>query len=327
MATYIPYNYYTLWSGGLGDQVALDIFGQPQRFRVGWGDGSAGNYAQTDVNGDGVVDAALAFHRYAEDGVYNISVRPIPADDFPPRHLRAYVHAHSDSGRTAAGGDLDDIFLMSEYADKVRTGNGVNWVAAGAGDDSVLGGNGTDFVDGGAGNDVLRGGGGSDQMYGGDGNDVLLGGAGGDLLYGGDGDDRLYSEAGGSYLFGDAGRDRLFGGDERDILTGGPGVDLLTGGAGGDIFSFGPDSLERDIITDWGNEETYSQDYIDLLDWSPGLKFIGADRFSGTSGEVRFVQGDAQTIVFGDVDGDKVADFSIALLGSVTLTASDFLIG
>jgi hypothetical protein len=52
--------------------------------------------------------------------------------------------------------------------------------------------------------------------------------------------------------------------------------------------------------------------------------FISAAAFSGAAGELRSVVGAMNTTVSGDVNGDKVADFSILVKGVVTLQAGDF---
>lgn len=54
--------------------------------------------------------------------------------------------------------------------------------------------------------------------------------------------------------------------------------------------------------------------------------FIGAAAFSGTEGELRYVQLGANTYVQGDVNGDGVADLEIKLLGLHTLVAGDFVL-
>jgi Ca2+-binding RTX toxin-like protein len=331
MATYVYRSYYSSWMGGVGDQAALRISGAPGRYKVNWGDGSGEQYRyNADQSGDGVADYTIATHRYAQDGVYNVAVWQVPANDVPPRLLRAHVHAHADEGRTVRGNDLDEMFLMGEHDDVVRTGNGYNWVAAGGGDDVVIGGYQTDTIDGGAGDDVLRGGAGgeTDYLFGNDGNDVLRGEGGYDQLYGGDGDDRLDANIDGDALYGGAGRDRLLGDRGNDRLEGGAGADILTGGAGGDFFGVGPDETGRDVITDFGNDHSGARDRIDLRGWESafGFKFLGTGGFTGAGEEVRFAQVGDRTVVFGDVDGDKLADFSIALLGQHTLTAADFIL-
>jgi hypothetical protein len=52
----------------------------------------------------------------------------------------------------------------------------------------------------------------------------------------------------------------------------------------------------------------------------------GTDPFSGVAGQLRYEVGGTTTSVFGDVDGDAVADFEIVLTGSITLTAADFVL-
>ncbi|MBF0306263.1 MAG: hypothetical protein HQL41_11505 [Alphaproteobacteria bacterium] len=63
------------------------------------------------------------------------------------------------------------------------------WIAAGAGADSVQGGAGNDEIDGWAGDDVLSGGAGNDYLRGDDGDDTLTGGDGDDWFTGGNGQD------------------------------------------------------------------------------------------------------------------------------------------
>ena len=56
--------------------------------------------------------------------------------------------------------------------------------------------------------------------------------------------------------------------------------------------------------------------------------YIGTAVFSGISGQLRIRQSGAHAIVSGDVNGDKTADFEIALLNFsdlVSVTAIDFL--
>jgi len=50
--------------------------------------------------------------------------------------------------------------------------------------------------------------------------------------------------------------------------------------------------------------------------------YLGDKVFTGHAGELRCAAG----IVWGDVNGDKVADFAIKVLGVSTLTANEFLL-
>ncbi|MDX2308035.1 MAG: calcium-binding protein [Hyphomicrobium sp.] len=224
-------------------------------------------------------------------------------------------------------------------------------IEAGAGDDKVYGKAGNDFIDGGAGNDQLSGGDGCDTICGGNGDDDIYGGNGDDLARGGAGDDLVCGNAGVDTLDGGDGNDRLAGGDGGDKMYGGNGCDVLTGGAGKDylfgnsgrdVFKFdsihdtGCNAAKRDVIVDFEKKT----DKIDLcgidanecVDGNQSFKFIWGNDFSGYGGEVRYRYVDAygtandRTIVEGDVNGDKKADFQIELCGLKCLTNYDFVL-
>lgn len=89
---------------------------------------------------------------------------------------------------------------------------GVNLVANGSLDNSILGGSKNDTFDGGAGNDTIEGGAGADKLYGKAGDDVLIGGKGNDTMWGGDGADTFI------YASGD-GKDVIIGFGSDDLLT------------------------------------------------------------------------------------------------------------
>jgi serralysin len=143
-------------------------------------------------------------------------------------------------------------------------------------------------------------------------------------------------------LTGNNGDNMLSGGAGNDLLTGGLGQDTLTGGAGNDVFDFnsvadtptGPGA--RDIITDFHS----GQDKIDLsgIDANTtkkgdqAFRFIGAQNFDGNAGELRYQTFDQPgtandiTVVSGDLNGDRVADFEIELNGIVNPTSKDFVL-
>lgn len=159
---------------------------------------------------------------------------------------------------------------------------------------------------------------GNDILYGNDGDDILLGGEGIDLLFGGNHSDTL---------IGGAGNDRLNGGSGDDILNGGDGDDILTGGWGNDIFAF-TQVGGQDEITDFRR----GQDKIDLSDLDAiagtaehdSFTWIDKDAFSGTAGELRVYRERGDNFLAGDVDGDGVADFVIAM-GNVQVQQADIL--
>lgn len=131
-------------------------------------------------------------------------------------------------------------------------------------------------------------------------------------------------------LTGNARDNILSGLSGNDALNGGGGQDILTGGTGKDFFAFSlvSDSAVStpDIIKDF----TRSQgDKIDLsipTFYDGTFKFIGTKAFSGAAGELRYQAQTNKTLVTGDTNGDKAADFAIELTGKLTLQASDFVL-
>ena len=137
--------------------------------------------------------------------------------------------------------------------------------------------------------------------------------------------------SGADVLIGGSFADGLSGYGGNDVITGKGGKDSLTGGDGADTFRFlhvsDSQVSAQDIIKDFRQGE----DRIDLSridadqDGTSGnqaFKFIGAKPFSGRDGELRFKGGS----VYGDVNGDRVADFAIKVAGLQALSADDFLL-
>jgi Ca2+-binding RTX toxin-like protein len=141
----------------------------------------------------------------------------------------------------------------------------------------------------------------------------------------------LAGNAAGNLLAGGAGSDVLHGNAGNDRLVGGLGRDVQAGGANADTFAFNsaaetaPGAL-RDIIQDF----TRGADRIDLsaIDASvlnPGnqaFAFIGAAAFTGRAGQARFAGG----LVQGDINGDGLADFHIAVQNVAALAGTDFIL-
>lgn len=171
-------------------------------------------------------------------------------------------------------------------------------------------------------------GGNNNSFFGGLGNDTLVLGGGVDDGHGGAGNDVLWGEVGNDLLYGDAG---------NDALVGGTGMDRLWGGLGADRFVFRAvnetttAAVGRDIVHDFNRIEG---DKIDLrtidADNSVALNqaftFIGNVAFDGRHGLLHAVVSGANLLVTGDINGDKVADFSILVANTTTLAGTDFLI-
>jgi Ca2+-binding RTX toxin-like protein len=172
---------------------------------------------------------------------------------------------------------------------------------------------------------------GFENASGGLGNDVIYGSGATNLLRGWEGADTLMGYDSGDRLDGGAGTDTLVGGGQRDDLI---------GGAGADIFSFvkasdsGTTSTTRDVIRDFEND----MDRIDLrvMDAKAGtaaneaFTFLGTNvAFTGQSGQLRSVWTAQGQRLEADLDGDRDADFSVAILDTfrtVDLGVADFLL-
>lgn len=164
---------------------------------------------------------------------------------------------------------------------------------------------------------------------------------------GNDRDNVIVGNKGANVLSGGAGADVLSGGDGNDVLRGDGGRDVMTGGVGADMFDFdfvadtGKSAATRDVIADFTQNRTVSlSDRIDLstidangnLAGSTAFAWLGAKGFAGKAGELRFFQenpagtANDKTIVEGDINGDRIADFQIELTGLKALVAADFIL-
>ena len=246
------------------------------------------------------------------------------------------------------GGAAGDRLISIENL----TGSAYNDIIAGDGRDNIIdgGSGGRDILYGGRGIDTLsyasateavtvnlqnlRGGGGAagdlfydfENLLGSAFNDTLEGDSGANRIDGGAGNDRITGNAGADELFGGAGDDTIFGGAGNDRITGGAGADRMEGGAGNDLFIFTATDTATDIITDFAR----GRDRIDLsgIDANAGtaandaFAFIGSAAFSNVAGQLRFAGG----FLYGDVDGDGVADFTLQLNGVSQLTTADVVL-
>jgi Ca2+-binding RTX toxin-like protein len=214
-------------------------------------------------------------------------------------------------------------------------------------DNRLVGTDGNNIIDGGAGADVMRGGLGDDRYY--------IDNVGDRAIDGADaGRDRVYTTisltldsnlddlfARGSdaiNLTGNALDNTLRGNSAANILTGGAGADDLRGGTGADTFVFrdgdfaGLTPSTSDRIIDFSHSEG---DRIDLaqVDANSGLggdqdfTFIGSSAFHDVAGELRYEIINGNTYVYGDTNGDGLADLMIRLDGSHALVSGDFIVG
>ena len=155
-------------------------------------------------------------------------------------------------------------------------------------------------VNGQSGNDTITGGSGADSLNGGVGNDVIVGGAGNDNITGGTG---------------------------SDIITGGTGADRFTWSAVGE---FGP-AGQPDVITDFSHTDgdLVALTMIDansLVTGNQAFSFLGTNAFTHRAGQLDYAVVGSDVMVYGDVNGDGVADFQFKLLGVHSLVSSDFIL-
>lgn len=226
----------------------------------------------------------------------------------------------------------DDTIYGGPGNDAIEGGKGRDRLFGNAGDDIIYGGSDEDIIRGGLGNDTIFGGSENDTLYGDFGDDIVDGGTGDDVIFGGHGNDKLLGKSGHDRLAGGAGNDTIHGGPGNDTISGGPGADLLTGGAGADVFVFGAPSQSglgsnADTITDF--QRGLDKVHLGLMDANINLAGVQDFEFSGTEAAGYSVWWNrvpgTGVMLFGDVDGDGKADFSIRLLGLTGFGASDFI--
>ena len=127
------------------------------------------------------------------------------------------------------------------------------------------------------------------------------------------------------HLTGNAADNSIYGNAADNLIIGGVGADILYGGAGRDTFRI--TSIKelglagrQDVILDF----TRGEDLLDLKALK-GYSFIATQSFSGLK-QLRYeVDGNDLTLL-GNASGDSQADFSIKLLGVLSLSSNDLLL-
>ncbi|MBP2307334.1 calcium-binding protein [Azospirillum melinis] len=267
---------------------------------------------------------------------------------------------------TLFGNAGNDVLLGGDGADQLEGGAGNDLMFGGAGDDlmrgdvidvvgndTLLGEDGNDWLDAGAGNDWLDGGAGNDTLYGGLGSDVLRGGSGDDVLFGDVYSDRSHEISVNPNDTVTGYEDVLLGGNGNDTLIGGYAADLLDGGAGADVFSIrnltestlaAPDVIINfngavvaaealkglaSYATAGAEGDRIDLSEIDAISGTAGndaFTFIGTAAFSA-AGQLRYQASGAVTLIEGDVNGDRTADFRIQVnIANYSFSAFDFVL-
>lgn len=253
----------------------------------------------------------------------------------------------------------------SAYNDVINVGseNYGTYLLGREGDDTLTGGTGANTLNGGTGADTMSGGQGNDTYYVDNAGDVTTEAAAsgtdtvnssisttlqanietliltGSSAINGTGNadaNTILGNSGVNALDGAGGADTLQGNDGNDTLTGGAGQDVLQGGSGADQFVFatghisGSTQASADRISDFSHA---AADIIHLagLDAIAGgaddaFTFIGTAAFTGVAGQLRYAIAGGFTTIYGDTNGDGLADLAVTLNGSIALVAADFVL-
>lgn len=292
-------------------------------------------------------------------GQYDVVDGGLGIDEVSYLYSPSAVTVNLQSGKGMGGWADYDIYASieaiegSKYNDTLIGNGAYNTIFGGYGDDTISGGVGGDELDGGDGSDTLDYSKSSaavqvnlltGEASGGDAAgdsffnfENIAGSAFIDTLIGDAGENSLKGNAGADRLFGGSGNDHIAGGDGADLILGQAGADIMAGGTGADRFIYssisesGVPSTTRDWIRDFSVSDG---DRIDLsrIDantaaaGNQAFTFIGSSNFSGVSGQLRSVVAGSNTLIYGDVDGDKVADFSILVSGTPAFTSAQFIL-
>jgi serralysin len=244
----------------------------------------------------------------------------------------------------AHGGSADDTIKGNVAQNTLRGNAGSDKLYGLSNDDVLIGGSGQDMLSGGTGKDLasystaksgVRADLQSSKANQGDASgdsyssiEGLIGSSYSDSLYGNSAANQIKGEAKNDTLYGRSGSDVLDGGTGNDKLYGQSGKDTLFGGSGADAFVFRVLSDSRGSSIDTIKDFRRGTDHIDLREIDANTKiagnqafsFLGQAGFHGKAGELRFADG----IVSGDVNGDRSADFKIAVAGLSALSKGDF---
>ena len=159
--------------------------------------------------------------------------------------------------------------------------------------------------------------------------------AGADTISGSKWADVLVAYDGNDTFNGNGGNDEIHGGKGNDRIAGGIGADKLFGEDGKDTFIFKSvtesKAIEFDTIFDFNGKlgdriDVHAIDADVANVGNQDFDWIGSKAFSGHSGELRVVKGASDTYIYGDTNGDKLADLVIHLDDPLVLSKGYFLL-
>jgi Ca2+-binding RTX toxin-like protein len=139
----------------------------------------------------------------------------------------------------------------------------------------------------------------------------------------------LKPSVGDDLLIGTSKNDKINGLAGNDTIIGGLGKDILTGFTGADIFKFRAiNEINGDTITDFKEND---RDKIDLSDLDANTNLKGQQKFTLVSafntkdatGQLYFDT--TKHILYGSINSNSKAEFSILLTGVAHLSIEDFI--
>ncbi|MCH8615703.1 hypothetical protein LZ016_06265 [Sphingomonas sp. SM33] len=272
-----------------------------------------------------------------------------------------YVDAAGDQIVEVASSGNDSVnssvtYALGDFVENLRLTGGSNVDGTGNNLNNLLVGNsGANVLDGRAGADKMGGGAGNDTYYVDNAGDQVVENAssGSDTVYSsisyslGENVETLrlvgssaITATGNSLdnvIAGNSGANTLQGGAGNDKLYGAKGTDQLWGGSGADEFAFGAGQFggftaaTAERIHDFSHAEgdRIGLDQMDantLIAGNQSFTFIGNQSFHNIAGELRTVQSASFTYVYGDTNGDGIADFLVLLDGVQLLSGADFIL-
>ena len=350
-------------AGGITYVDGLEGAGNVDTFQINL---SAGVRYFLDVGSDAIPDLHLTLKNSAQQTLYSGNIGYGRADFYTPdQNETLFLTVRSASLASTGAYSLyyqatltaNLPLRLGSSGDDRLTAQGASELWGWDGNDALVGSSAADCLVGGRGNDTLAGGAGADRMIGGVGNDTYMVDNAGDRVQesAGAGLDLVRSSVShalaanlermtltgaapingtgnalANVLAGNAAANALNGGAGDDQLFGGAGSDRLTGGLGADVFLFAQGSsgrgAARDVVLDFARGidrlDLRAIDADTLHAGNQAFDFVGALGFSGAAGQLRFQGG----ILSGDLNGDRAADFEIALPGVASLAATDILL-
>jgi aryl-phospho-beta-D-glucosidase BglC (GH1 family) len=240
---------------------------------------------------------------------------------------------NSEDGATVAppptGFPTAPTISGTEGNDSINAGaSTVDFVNAKGGNDTITGVGSKDYIDGGAGTDAV-----SYHWSGAYVNVDLAratqsnGDANGDVLVN---IENITGSGHNDFLRGDGLANVINGAGGEDVLSGGNGADTLTGGSGNDRFVFeNADGANGDKVSDFALGDKLDFRSIDAsatLVGDQAFTWLDTGGFTGSAGQLREYDLNGIHYVAGDLNGDKVADFTIQVLGKADLNSADILL-